>query len=293
MAAKNFRQMLEAKAAENTQRHHEASHSDEFNIGRQHLMVPVDEIEPNPFQPRLVFDEAKLRELATTISADGLGEPVLLRRKGDAYELIAGERRWRAVKLLNHPTIEAIVVDADDAKTATLALVENLQREDLTDFEVSLAIKRVLDQFPQRSKLAEYLGITRSDLYRYLAFQSLPESVQERLRANPKLLGRVAADDIAKVLREGEGAPDLIQRLEQAIALVEQGRLDQTKVAATIVRSNGGNTSRAEKTHLTSNGAKVGSFVRDHKNIVVKIATGALSEEKAAELQKFVVELFE
>ncbi len=193
--------------------------------------------------------------------------------------------------MLNHSTIEALVIDADDAKTAILALVENLQREDLADFEVALGIKRVMDQFPQRSKLAEYLGIERSDLYRYLAFHSLPESVQERLRANPELLGRVAASDIVKVLKDGEGAADLIQRLEQAITLVEQGRLDQTKVAGYIARTNGSSSSQAKKTPLTSNGAKVGSFARDHKNIVVKIATGALSDEKADQLQKFVVEL--
>lgn len=291
MATKNLKAMLEAKAAENTKRHHDAAHTSDFDVGRQHMMVPVDKIEPNPFQPRTVFNEAKIRELATTISADGLGEPVLLRRNGDGYQLIAGERRWRAVKLLNHSTIEALVIDADDAKAAILALVENLQREDLADFEVALGIKRVMDQFPQRSKLAEYLGIERSDLYRYLAFHALPESIQERLRANPELLGRVAAADIVKVLKDGEGAPDLIQRLEQAITLVEQGRLDQTKVASHIVRMNGSSSSLAEKTPLTSNGTKVGSFARDHKNIVVKIATGALSDEKAAELQKFVVEL--
>lgn len=291
MAAKNLKAMLEARAAENTQRHHEASHSNDFDVGRQHMMVPVDKIEPNPFQPRTVFNEAKIRELATTISADGLGEPVLLRRKGDGYELIAGERRWRAVKLLNHSTIEALVIDADDAKTAILALVENLQREDLADFEVALGIKRVMDQFPQRSKLAEYLGIERSDLYRYLAFHSLPESVQERLRVNPELLGRVAASDIVKVLKDGEGAADLIQRLEQAITLVEQGRLEQTKVAGYIGRTNGSSSPQTNKTPLTSNGAKVGSFARDHKNIVVKIAASALSDEEADRLQKFVVEL--
>ncbi|WP_323074232.1 ParB/RepB/Spo0J family partition protein [Mycetohabitans endofungorum] len=291
MAVKNLKAMLEAKAAENTQRHHEASHTSDFDVGRQHMMVPVDKIEPNPFQPRTVFNEAKIRELAATISADGLGEPVLLRRKGGGYQLIAGERRWRAVKLLNHPTIEALVIDADDAKTAILALVENLQREDLADFEVALGIKLVMDQFPQRSKLAEYLGIERSDLYRYLAFHALPEFVQERLRANPALLGRVAAADIVKVLKDGKSAPDLIQRLDQAITLVERGRLDQTKVASHIARMCGGGVPLAQKTPLMSNGSKVGTFARDHKNIVVKIAAGALSDEKAAELKKFVVEL--
>ncbi|MCG1055346.1 ParB/RepB/Spo0J family partition protein [Mycetohabitans sp. B5] len=291
MAVKNLKAMLEAKAAENTQRHHEASHTSDFDVGRQHMMVPVDKIEPNPFQPRTVFNEAKIRELATTISADGLGEPVLLRRKGGGYQLIAGERRWRAVKLLNHPTIEALVIDADDAKTAILALVENLQREDLADFEAALGIKLVMDRFPQRSKLAEYLGIERSDLYRYLAFHALPEFVQERLRANPALLGRVAAADIVKVLKEGESAPDLIQRLDQAITLVERGRLDQTKVASHIARTCGGGVSLAQKTPLMSNGSKVGTFARDHKNIVVKIAVGALSDEKAAELKKFIVKL--
>ena len=94
--------------------------------------LPVNSISPNPFQPRRSFDDAGLAELAASIAASGLLQPVIVRAVGSRFELIAGERRWRAVQRLGWPKISAVVRDYDDRTVLTLALIENLQRDDLT-----------------------------------------------------------------------------------------------------------------------------------------------------------------
>ena len=93
--------------------------------------IPIDLIEPSPLQPRTVFDEAKLAELARSITANGVVQPLLVRRRGDRFELIAGERRWRAAQLAGLSKVPAVVRNVSDDKVLELALIENIQREDL------------------------------------------------------------------------------------------------------------------------------------------------------------------
>ncbi|MFM0265529.1 ParB/RepB/Spo0J family partition protein [Paraburkholderia sediminicola] len=292
--SRNLKALLQQKADENTQRHHDAQYTDDFDVGRQHKMLPMDKIDRNPHQPRIRFDEEKIKKLAMSISsAGGLIEPIVVRAMGDRYELIAGERRWLAHKELGKPTIEGLVISADDAQSAMLALAENIEREDLTDFEIAMWIKKVSEQFPQRSKLAESIGIARSDLYRFLAFQSLPEEVLARLQRNPDLIARTAASDIAKVLKDAPDDDALRERLLGALTLVEQQQLDQTKVAAFIVKAPQSQIVRSKPTHIMRGGRKVGTFVNDGSKIVLKIAVEALTDEQTEKLQRFVVEMFE
>ena len=145
---------------------------------RDSSMIPVDSIRPNPWQPRRVFDLEEIRSLSESIAELGLIQPVVVRKSvssGDTfYELIAGERRLRAHKLLGQAQIKAVVIEAPDEDMAVLALAENVNREDLADYEVSLAIKRAEKEFPNRKRMAEALGISRADLYRYFAFNNIP-----------------------------------------------------------------------------------------------------------------------
>jgi ParB family chromosome partitioning protein len=107
--------------------------------------VPVTAIRPNPFQPRRDFDPAALAELAASIEASGLLQPVIVRTSGAGYELVAGERRWRAVQQLGWARVPAVVRDVDDRALLTLALIENLQREDLNPIEEARAYQRLAD----------------------------------------------------------------------------------------------------------------------------------------------------
>lgn len=293
--SKSLKAQLAQKAEENTQRHREANYRDDFDVGRQHTKLHLDKIDPNPYQPRTSFPEEEIRELAVSISAVGLLQPISVRPvDGDRYQLIAGERRLRAHKLLGKPTIEALVIAVDEAVSATLALAENIEREDLSDFEIGESIKRLEEHFPKRTKLAESLGIQRSDLYRYLSFSDLPTDIRERLAAKPKLLSRSAATDIVKVLKEAGDDGAIRKRLEEAWALLETGKLDQTKVAMFLSHKPvSAQASHQKPTHILRRGAKVGTFSHTPNEFVMKLANSALTDEQMEKIQRFVLELLE
>src|SRR6185437_17109949 len=103
-------------------------------------VLSVSEIVPNPWQPRRVFNEAKLSELAESIREVGLMQPIVVRRAESGYQIVAGERRWRAHKMLGLDTIKAVVADCSDSDMAVLAMVENISRDDLADYEIGVAI---------------------------------------------------------------------------------------------------------------------------------------------------------
>ena len=201
MANKGIKDLLARKLAENSKRHAEAEQQPFFEDGRQHVKLALDQIDPNPYQPRRDFPKAELEALAASIAEAGLLQPVSVRAVGGRYQLIAGERRWRAHRLLGRPSIEALVVPAEDGDLAVLALAENLAREDLSDYEVGKALRQVETLFPTKKKLAEALGLNREDMYRYFAFESLPEAVRARLEQRPKLLARAAAADLKRLLQ--------------------------------------------------------------------------------------------
>ena len=273
---------LAAKLQSNQARHAKAPHETDLELGRDHKMLSVDLIDPNPYQPRTVFPETELKELAQSIAETGLIQPIAVRKDGNRYQLIAGERRLRAHKLLERRTIEVIVQEATDDQLAVAALAENMDREDLSDFEIGKAIHQVEALFPSRKKLAEGLGLVREDMYKYFAFDSLPAFVVDRLEQNPRLLSRTAATDIKAVLTKTNATPAVLEALRVAIDLVVAKELDQTKIADYVTRALRGDVMRApsQATHLTKDGLRVGSISHDNLNIVVTIRTGALGENK-------------
>jgi ParB family transcriptional regulator, chromosome partitioning protein len=141
--------------------------------------VPITSVRPNPYQPRTHVDEAALAELAASIEASGLLQPVVVRPKDGAYELIAGERRWRAAQRLGWARIPAVVKDADDQTLLTLALIENLQRHDLSPIDEAAGYQRLSEEFrlPQ-AEIARIVGRNRSTVANLLRLLQLPEEVQ-------------------------------------------------------------------------------------------------------------------
>jgi ParB family chromosome partitioning protein len=141
--------------------------------------IRVSLITPNQYQPRSVFDEEKLHELAATIDEHGIIQPIVLRPIGDKYEIIAGERRWRAVSYLGWETIPAIIKPLDDDQSASIALIENLQREELTAIEEAMAYARLIDIHGlTQESLAIKLGRGQSTVANKLRLLKLPSSVQ-------------------------------------------------------------------------------------------------------------------
>ncbi len=144
--------------------------------------IPVDEIVPNPYQPRTVFDDEKIDELCQTIRTHGLIQPIVVRLRNNRYELIAGERRLRATKKLGMERIPAIIKDFNDTQTASIALIENLQREGLTAIEEAIAYQKLIDlhNLTQES-LAQRLGKGQSTIANKLRLLHLPEEIQDAL----------------------------------------------------------------------------------------------------------------
>lgn len=141
--------------------------------------IPIDEITPNPFQPRKSFDEATLDELKTSIQEYGVLVPIIVRRRGDGYELIAGERRWRACAALRRSTIPAIVRASDDRQTLEFAIVENLQRENLNPLEEAAGFQHLLDEYDlTQDELARRLGKSRPAVANTLRLLSLADPIK-------------------------------------------------------------------------------------------------------------------
>lgn len=145
-------------------------------------MIPLDIIDPNPSQPRRTFEKRALEELAASIQENGLLSPVSVRKVGERYQLIAGERRFKAFQLLGESSIPALLEEADDRRSAALALIENMQRRDLTFFEEAQAIELLIKtQGFTQQQAAERLGISQSAVANKLRLLRLPKSQVELL----------------------------------------------------------------------------------------------------------------
>jgi ParB family chromosome partitioning protein len=145
--------------------------------------LPVDNIVPNPFQPRTDINETELAELASSIEASGLLQPVVVRPRNGKYELIAGERRWRAVQRLGWTNIPAVIKEADDQALLTLALIENLQRDNLSPIDEAAGYLRLSEEFQlAHAEIARLVGRDRSTVANLLRLLRLPESIKGLLR---------------------------------------------------------------------------------------------------------------
>ena len=144
-------------------------------------LVPIDRIEPNPEQPRLAFDEATLEELAASIREHGVLQPILLRPIDDGrFQLIAGERRWRASKIAGHPTIPALVEDIDDDTALEISIIENLQREDISPLDEAAMYDRMIrDHGYSIRRLADKLGKDKGYLENRLRLADAPPEVRQ------------------------------------------------------------------------------------------------------------------
>lgn len=148
------------------------------------LQVPIEDIIPNRFQPRLSFDDASLSDLASSIKQHGIIQPLVLRRKNDKYEIIAGERRYKAAKLAGLASVPAVISNLDDNTSAEVAIVENIQRKDLTAIEEARSYQALLDKgYMTQEELARKMGLSQSAISNKLRLLTLDEAVQEAILA--------------------------------------------------------------------------------------------------------------
>ena len=196
----------------------------------------VDRLSPNRFQPRLNVDDARLRELAESIKANGIIQPIVVRRDGDRFQIIAGERRWRAAMLAGLTRVPVVVRDVASGRERSLlemALIENIQREDLNPIDEALAYRRLTDEFQlKQDEIAAAVGKDRASVANTVRLLKLPEEVRAEVASGRLSMGharallsltsegeqlRIARDVIARALsvRETEA---LVKRLVEGTA---------------------------------------------------------------------------
>lgn len=156
--------------------------------------LPIESIRPNPDQPRRDFDPASLAELAESIRAKGIIQPLVVRKLGAVYEIVAGERRWRAAQMAQLHRVPVVIRDFSDEEVIEIAIIENIQRQDLSAIEEAMAFRQLMDRFGHtQEKLAEALSKSRSHIANTIRLLSLPESVQNMIRAGKLTAGHARA----------------------------------------------------------------------------------------------------
>ena len=194
--------------------------------GTSVVEIPIEQIVPNPHQPRRVMNEGSIAELAASLKSTGLIQPIIVRKTESGYELIAGERRWRAAKLSGLGRIPAIVKEADSFAQAQMALVENIQRENLNPIDRASAYKSMIEQLGlTQAELAQRLGEDRSGIANHLRLLELVDPVQALIREGKLQLGhgKVLAGIVQKLDQERlalmAASQDMsVRRLEELIA---------------------------------------------------------------------------
>ena len=185
---------------------------DEAKKNKEVVDLPLSELRPNPYQPRKIFDDEALNELAASIKANGVFQPIIVKKTIKGYDIVAGERRYRASKKAGLTTIPAIVKDFTDEEMMNIALLENLQREDLTAIEEANAYKVMIENSNiTQEELANRVGKSRSHITNILGLLKLPKSVQDMVLYNKISMGH------ARVLSKLEDKDQVEELAEKVI----------------------------------------------------------------------------
>lgn len=196
--------------------------------------IPLSRVRPNPFQPRREFDPAQLKELEASLKSSGLLQPISVRRHGDSFEIIAGERRVRAATNLGWTEISATVRDFDDRTMLVLALVENLQRTNLNPLEEARGYRRLIDEFNlTHQQVADAVGKDRTTVTNLVRILGLPDPVQQMVEAGKLSIGH------ARTLL-GLPSPDMVSE----VAALAVSRALNVRDLEQLVREHSGGTPR-------------------------------------------------
>jgi ParB family chromosome partitioning protein len=241
---------------------------------RAETHVPIEFIEPNPDQPRRTFDADRLEELAASIREKGVIQPLIVRRhprKESHYEIVAGERRWRAAQIAQQHELPVIIRDLSDTEVLEVAIIENIQRADLNPLEEALSYRQLMDRFGHtQEKLAEALSKSRSHIANQLRLLNLPVEVQDFLRDGKLTAGharamitaldpiRLARDTVSKGLSVRE-----VERLAQKPrdAAPKAPAALRSKDADTVALENDLSAALGLKVSIAAKGAQSGQVV--------------------------------
>lgn len=221
------------------------------------IEIALDELEPNPYQPRQTMDEDGLEDLTVSIENHGVLQPILVRRSGSGYQIVAGERRWRAARRAGLATIPCLVQDAGDAQALELAMVENLQRDDLNPLEAARGYRLLVDDFGlTQDEISQKVGKSRSAVANTLRLLELPEAVQGALRAGELSEGHARAL-LALSGRDEDLALIMTRILEDGCSVRETERLVRELLSPTAAETPG------DEEPATPRDQPAGDVVRD------------------------------
>ena len=237
--------------------------------------IQVHKIKRNRHQPRKVFKEDEIKQLAESIRENGQIAPIVVRKIDDNYELIVGERRWRATQLLKKETINAVVIEADEKTSAVLSIVENVQREDLNSMEEAESLDRLIKEFDMSHEdVAKYISKSRTHVTNIIRLNDLSDFVKDQLRENNISMGHARAvitlanDEQSKIIREAIHKKLSVRAVESLAKPNQKNKIIEQKDQDTLALERKLTESLGAKTTI-NNGKKGG---------VVNIRYGTLDE---------------
>lgn len=237
--------------------------------------IQVHKIKRNRHQPRKVFKEDEIKQLAESIRENGQIAPIVVRKIDDNYELIVGERRWRATQLLKKETINAVVIEADEKTSAVLSIVENVQREDLNSMEEAESLDRLIKEFDMSHEdVAKYISKSRTHVTNIIRLNDLSDFVKEQLRENNISMGHARAVitlsnvEQSKIIREAIHKKLSVRAVENLAKPNQKSKISERKNQDTLALERRLTETLGAKTTI-NNGKKGG---------VVNIRYGSLDE---------------
>ena len=238
--------------------------------------LPVAQVRPNPFQPRTQFDPAALAELVASIAASGLLQPIIVRPRGGAFELIAGERRLRAVQELGWSQVAAVVKEVDDQTLLTLALIENLQRNDLSPIDEAQGYQRLIDQFHvAQADVARIVGKNRSTVANLLRLLKLPAElrglVHEGRLSEGHARALLALDSDAARLALGREAAEQGFSVREVEARVRDGGAPTADAGAPVAAGGRARAKEPRTLHVAADVRRVEDALRKRLGTDVRV----------------------
>ena len=208
--------------------------------------IPISQLRANPYQPRKAFDEEAIHELAESIRQHGVIQPIIVRPVLRGYEIIAGERRFRASQYCGNATVPAVVRTFNDQQVMEIALIENLQRENLNAMEVAVAYQGLMDQFSMtQEELSVKVGKSRSHIANFLRLLALPEEVKEHVSRGTLSMGHARAivgvkdEELVKQLaKQSIDQQWSVRELEEAVQRLDRYKTGETKAKTKLKKKD-------------------------------------------------------
>lgn len=298
----SLQSLLKQKISENIQAHNIADKTfNEFDVYQLNKLekIELDKIRPNSAQPRLQFDDSSIDELAQSIHEIGLLQPINVRKIDDHFEIIAGERRFRACQKLGKNSIDCIIVNVNEENNVLLALAENLSRENLSDYEIAKSIIAFKSSFPSKTEYAKALGISRQKLYKLFSYEILPKEILVKLDEFPSLISSDVAEQLATFKKQSPILDtEFNNLLSQGFELIVNNKLKQTKLIDYLrsqmqARPNSDSLLRnAIKKTYKKDGKPIGKIKQTDKKYIVELDNIVLSQSDFEKIEAFFDNLF-